>query len=476
MKPTKSEFLEKVREKIVSYKGLETVYEDIYVCLDSDPEQVILITGETGVGKELVAKAIHTHGDRADKPFVAVDCGRTEKELLGSKLFGHVRGAFTGAYRNRIGGFEQANGGVLFLDEIGNLSLEAQAMFLRVLEDKKVVKLGDDEANFKKVDVKIVAATNKDLLPKIKDHDFRKDLYYRLKGFPITVPPLQERPLDIPVLVRFFIEEQNKKPGKKINSLDFHLFFFCICHNWPGNVRELEGFIKFCYAMCESGKAMRLSDGEKFFSDEKIPREVTGGQLDISMPIFLVVGPLGHAVKYDRVELQKLVNFEMKKTPKGLCELAGCPEEYVDYEEIKLEDIPSHSELSYKMRYGTVPPIDKEMFYWKVRSGAELNQDEKKYSHYLEILEKEDSYRKRVWGLRRFYDRNLRSLASRHGSKVPPKKNDLVSLPYEKAMLEFEKEWIKRAGERHKGNKTKIAKEMGRSTTTLYSKLKEFGL
>jgi DNA-binding NtrC family response regulator len=201
-------------------------------------EVSVLIEGETGTGKELVAKAIHAHSDRSRAPFVPVNCAAIPRDLLESELFGHVRGAFTGAVQPRQGKFRAANGGTLFLDEIGDMPLEMQAKILRVLQDKVVTAVGGQSAY--QVDVRIVAATHQDLAQKIRDGAFRQDLYFRLNALSIRLPPLRERGSDILLLAEYFLRCSTAAP----KSLSAAAAKRLLEHSWPGNVRELENVIR----------------------------------------------------------------------------------------------------------------------------------------------------------------------------------------------------------------------------------------
>ena len=202
----------------------------------------VLIRGETGVGKELVARALYQYSDRANAPFVAVNCAAIPETLLESELFGHERGAFTGADMRRIGRFEQANGGTLLLDEIGDLSLSTQAKLLRVLQEKCIQRLGGKETI--PVNVRVIAATHRDLETAIKERLFREDLFYRLSVVIIAVPPLRQRPEDIPVLVKFFVQRYSEELGVQQCSIQPEALELLRSQPWPGNVRELENVIR----------------------------------------------------------------------------------------------------------------------------------------------------------------------------------------------------------------------------------------
>jgi len=222
----------------------------------------VLITGESGTGKELVAKALHWNSARAGRPFVPVNCAAVPAGLLESELFGHVKGAFTGAVGSRRGLFREAHGGTLFLDEIGDMAPELQAKLLRVIEDRSVRPVGKDEAI--PVDIRLVAATNKDLPARIREGLFREDLYYRLAVIPIQLPPLRERKEDIPLLAEHFLRRAAAAAGKQIESFTPEAMAALLRHAWSGNVRELENVIERTVALTSGGhvppEALLLDD------------------------------------------------------------------------------------------------------------------------------------------------------------------------------------------------------------------------
>lgn len=202
----------------------------------------ILITGESGTGKELVAKAIHYNSERANKSFIPVNCGAIPEGLLESELFGHVKGAFTGATTNRIGRFQMANGGTIFLDEIGDMPLSLQVKVLRVLQEQEFEPVGSPETI--KVNVRVLAATNKNLEQEVKEKRFREDLYYRLNVIPIKIPPLRERPDDIVLLIDHFVEKNKKNKKKRTIKFSDEAIAIMREYSWPGNVRELENLVE----------------------------------------------------------------------------------------------------------------------------------------------------------------------------------------------------------------------------------------
>ena len=202
----------------------------------------VLITGENGTGKELVARQIHTQSKRAEGPFVEVNCAAIPEELIESELFGHERGSFTGAVAQKIGKFELAHGGTIFLDEIGDMSLMTQAKVLRILQDQSYVRVGGTETL--SVDVRVIAATNKNLVEAIEQERFREDLYYRLNVIPFHVPALRDRPVDVPILAKAFVEEFCAAAGVKSRKINSRAMKRLQSHNWPGNVRELRNLIE----------------------------------------------------------------------------------------------------------------------------------------------------------------------------------------------------------------------------------------
>jgi two-component system response regulator HydG len=224
--------------------------QSIFRLLDElmNTDTTVLITGETGTGKELIAKALHYGGARADKPMVTVNCSALPENLLESELFGHVRGAFTGAHRDRIGRFQAAHGGTIFLDEVGDITLRLQLKLLRVLEEKTFERVGDSVTH--RVDVRLIAATNRNLKDMVGRGEFREDLYYRLKVLEIALPPLRERREDIPLLLNHFLASFNKSYQKNIEGVSQEVLKAFMLYPWPGNVRELQHAIEHAFVLC----------------------------------------------------------------------------------------------------------------------------------------------------------------------------------------------------------------------------------
>ncbi len=240
-------------------------------------DSTVLVLGETGTGKELIARAIHKRSKRAERAFIGVNCAAIPPSLIASELFGHEKGAFTGATQRRTGRFESANGGTIFLDEVGDLPAEIQIALLRVLQEREIERVGSSRPI--PIDVRVVAATHRDLDALVADGKFRQDLLYRLNVVPIQMPPLRERVADIPLLVEYFIDRFGKRAGKKFGSIDKKFLKVVQAYSWPGNVRELQNIIE---------RAVILSDGDTLaFDDTWLKREpanpVKARRLDIAL-------------------------------------------------------------------------------------------------------------------------------------------------------------------------------------------------
>jgi DNA-binding NtrC family response regulator len=220
--------------------GLRAVLDQVEVVAPTDSS--VLVYGETGTGKELIARAIHNVSSRSNRPFVKLNCAAIPSGLLESELFGHEKGAFTGAVAQRIGRFELAHGGTLFLDEVGDIPLELQPKLLRVVQEQEFERLGSTRTQ--RVDVRLVAATNRNLEEMVGDKQFREDLYFRLNVFPIRIPPLRERAGDIPLLVRHFVDKYAQRMNKQIETIPEEAMAALCRYSWPGNIRELQNFIE----------------------------------------------------------------------------------------------------------------------------------------------------------------------------------------------------------------------------------------
>ena len=252
----------------------------------ADTPASVLVQGESGTGKELVATAIHVRSARADGPLVKVNCASIPKELFESEFFGHVKGAFTGAVRDRIGRFQLADGGTIFLDEISEIPLELQGKLLRVLQESEFERVGDDVT--RSVDVRVIAATNRDLEQLIVDGKFREDLFYRLSVFPVDVPPLREREDDVVQLAQHFLEQTCKDFGRDVLTLTTAQAANLRAYDWPGNVRELKNVIE---------RAVILSTGKVL-------------RLDLSMP---VLGPAADSVEDLRASDDVMTDIEIQE-------------------------------------------------------------------------------------------------------------------------------------------------------------------
>jgi transcriptional regulator with PAS, ATPase and Fis domain len=223
----------------------------------AETEATVLVRGESGAGKELVAKAIHDLSARHSAPFLAINCAALSSNLLESELFGHVRGAFTGAIKDHSGLFQRAHGGTLFLDEVAELPLELQAKLLRVIQERNYIPVGGDRSS--EVDVRLVAATHRSLREEVKSGRFREDLMYRLRVVPIFIPPLRERREDICLLIWYFIHQHNAENFRKIEKIDPQAMRVLLDYAWPGNIRELHNVVEYAFAVGR-GTTLRLSE------------------------------------------------------------------------------------------------------------------------------------------------------------------------------------------------------------------------
>jgi PAS domain S-box-containing protein len=257
--------------------GVSTKMQHVFemVTNASQTDAPVIIFGESGTGKELVAQAIHEAGHRSKQPYIKVNCAALNESLLESELFGHVKGAFTGAHRNRKGRFEAANGGDIFLDEIGDLPLSTQIKLLRVLEDNIVERVGDHKPI--KVNVRTISATNRNLTALIRKGEFREDFYYRINVIPIHVPALRERTEDISLLAKAFFNRIQLKSDKKIQGISNDTLDVMMRYKWPGNVRELRSSLEFAFVSCQ----------EAFIEPEHLPFNVTGSDTILEKDILI---------------------------------------------------------------------------------------------------------------------------------------------------------------------------------------------
>jgi DNA-binding NtrC family response regulator len=264
-------------DNIISADGkMQDVFKLVSKVLDNDIS--VLIYGESGTGKELIARAIHYNGKRKDRPFVAVNCASIPRELLESELFGHERGSFTGAHQRKLGKFEIAQGGTIFLDEIGELEMILQAKLLRVIQQKEFERVGGTEII--KTDVRIISATNKDLKKAVENKEFREDLFYRLNSFPIHIPPLRQRKGDILILAEHFLKKFNEKLGKNCKGFTRRALKLIYDYSWPGNVREMENTIERCLIISE-GEMIDVDDLPPHIRTEDYP-----ANFDFAGPLF----------------------------------------------------------------------------------------------------------------------------------------------------------------------------------------------
>jgi transcriptional regulator with GAF, ATPase, and Fis domain len=249
----------KFREIIGQSRSVREVFKIVEKVADS--ECTVIIHGETGTGKGLVARAIHHHSERRSKPFIQINCGAIPENLLESELFGHVKGAFTGATSAKPGRFELANGGTIFLDEIGDMSPDLQVKILRVLEEREFERVGGCQTV--KVDVRVIAATHRNLDEEVQKGRFREDLYYRLNVIPIHLSPLRERKCDLPLLIDHFLEKLNEKNHRQVGCISTEAMEFLMRHSWPGNIRELKNVIERMVVLKGEGSVLPADLPEK---------------------------------------------------------------------------------------------------------------------------------------------------------------------------------------------------------------------
>jgi Nif-specific regulatory protein len=300
----KSEQFEPPLPEIV---GSAPAMQDVYrlVRLAAPKSAHVLLIGETGTGKEVIAKAVHKLSKRADGPFVRVNCGALHENLLESELFGHIKGAFTGAVENKIGRFEAAHGGTIFLDEINSTTPKLQVKLLRVLQEKEFERVG--ESRTIRVDVRVIVATNTSLEQAVEDGEFREDLYYRLNVIPITLPPLRERRDDIPLLAEFFVKrygDLNKCPVPELTPLVIDALK---AYDWPGNVRELENTLERLIVFADGGPI--TSDMLRFGRSRPVIRGPRGSGMPTDVPslIHALVRAGMHAPRPEHITLHKFL-------------------------------------------------------------------------------------------------------------------------------------------------------------------------
>jgi len=286
-----------------------------YVRLVAPTDMSVIIQGESGTGKEHVAKSIHRLSKRSDGPFVAIDCGSLSKDLAASELFGHKKGAFTGALTDKIGQFEAADGGTLFLDEIGNLGYDVQIKLLRALQERIVVPIGSTQPV--KVDVRLIAATNEDLLTISSSGDFREDLYHRLNEFKIQVPALRERGEDLNVFIQHFIDKANQELDKNVLHLSKEVNDIFLKYDWPGNLRELNNVIKRLVLLSKEETAdLKALPQEMITSMESVPasKPVAGSDLKLLQETHEkeMIEKVLQDVRYNKSKAAKLLNIDRK--------------------------------------------------------------------------------------------------------------------------------------------------------------------
>jgi two-component system nitrogen regulation response regulator GlnG len=299
------ELKKEVRKKVelgANIVGSSSSMREIFKLIGrvSQSDATILIQGESGTGKELIARTIHSHSSRWSKPFVALNCAAIPRELLESELFGHEKGAFTGAYEKCIGEFEVAQGGTLFLDEVGDIPVDVQTKLLRVLQEKEFSRVGSREMI--RADVRIIAATNKILDKLVRGEQFREDLYFRLKVIPISVPPLRERRDDIAELTDYFLEKVNREMGTRIEGISEDARRLLEQHSWPGNVRELENVLT---------RGALLASGPTL-----LPRDI-----QISLPVPEAAYQDLSLEELVRLKLQEFFDYSGDVDPRNLYEL-----------------------------------------------------------------------------------------------------------------------------------------------------------
>ena len=271
-------------KKIIDIIGESKAIKKVFDLIDkvADSDSTVLICGESGTGKEVVAKRIHFQSQRADKPFIPINCGAIPEALLESELFGHEKGAFTGAINTRLGRFELANGGTLFFDEIGEMPYPLQVKLLRAIQEREFERIGGTKSI--QVDVRILAATNIDLEQAVLEKRFRTDLFYRLNVIPLTLPSLKDRKEDIPLLIAFFLGKFNQRKQTAITGISDDAMRLLMAYPWPGNIRELENIVERVVVL----------RGEGVVSKEDLPEKITGRNADCG-----IIAPFWEAPKIE---------------------------------------------------------------------------------------------------------------------------------------------------------------------------------
>lgn len=273
----------------------------------------VIIQGESGTGKEFAARTLHLQSKRKNKPFIAIDCGALSKDLAASELFGHVKGAFTGAVADKKGSFEAANGGTIFLDEIGNLSYEVQVKLLRALQERVIQPLGSNKQIA--VDVRVITATNDDLANSMKNGEFREDLYHRLNEFKIQLPPLRERGIDLELFIDLFVKLSNQELDRNVKEIDKDTRSLLLKYDWPGNLRELKNVIKRMVLLTSGtvATADSLPDEMKIAVATEVPLDNPSDlkAVNESNERALITETLAK-VKYNKSKAAKLLNIDRK--------------------------------------------------------------------------------------------------------------------------------------------------------------------
>ena len=314
-----------LEEIVGSSPALKTVLSSIVKVAPTD--STVLITGETGTGKELIARALHKGSQRAGQPFITVNCASIPSSLIASELFGHEKGAFTGALQRRQGRFELAHSGTIFLDEIGELPHETQTALLRVLQERQFERVGGNHVL--STDVRVIAATNRDLAAAVASGAFRADLFYRLNVFPVHVPPLRSRREDVPMLVEYFVKRYTEKAGKQISKIDKNTLKLCQSYPWPGNVRELQNIIERSVILC-TGDTFWID--EAWLSSQNAPGPQSSGSLTQNLQ------------NYEKELIEAALAESSGKVagPSGAAAKLGIPRSTLDLK-IKLLNIKKHN-------------------------------------------------------------------------------------------------------------------------------------